>query len=119
MAGHELALSLGQVEGEAVDLADHGDHVDEQARDHRQTPPQTLLSGDDPGGGHRARGQEDREDGQAHAQLVGDDLSRASHRTQQRVGGVGGPSTQDEAVDPEARDRQDVEDGDGVSCRGV
>ncbi|WP_418608419.1 hypothetical protein [Georgenia sp. SUBG003] len=42
MAGHELALGLGQVERQAVDLADHGDQVDDERREQRDGQQQLI-----------------------------------------------------------------------------
>jgi hypothetical protein len=42
-ATDDLALALGEVEGQAVGLADHRDDVDEEAEERRDDEPQVLL----------------------------------------------------------------------------
>ena len=62
-------------------------------------PGAVRLGRDDPDGGHRAGGHEDRHDGQAHRDLVRDHLRARAQAAQQRVRRAGGPAAEHDAVD--------------------
>ena len=106
VAGHQLALALGQVERQPVGLADHGEQVDEErGRQHPRVPP-VHLGVDDPGGGQRARVEEHGHEGQPHRDLVADHLGGRAQRAEQRVGRAGGPAGQHDAVHADRAHRQ-------------
>ena len=84
-AADQLALGLGEVEGGAVGLADHRDHVDDERRQQDQAEPQRVLRGDDLRRRHRAGVEEDRDEREAHRDLVGDHLRARAQAAEQGV----------------------------------
>src|SRR5580693_6549944 len=98
IAGHQLALALGQVERQPVGLADHGDQVDHERDRQQPRVPFVLLRVDDSGGRQRARVEEHGHEGQAHGDLVADHLRGGAERAEQRVGRSGGPAGQHDPV---------------------
>ena len=113
VAGDDLALGLGEVEGKTVDFTGGADAVDDERGEQGECPPELSLSSHDLRGGHGARHEEHAHEGQAHGQLVGDDLRRGTHGAVQGQGRARRPATQDDAVQAQRGDRQDVQGGDG------
>src|SRR6478735_6219559 len=109
----QLALALGEVEGQAVGLADHGDDVDGEAEERREDVPERALRRDDGRGRHRPAVEEDRDEREAHGDLVADDLGGRAQATEQRVGRARAPAGEDDAVDADRCDGEHEQDGDG------
>src|SRR5580704_11274938 len=107
IAGHQLALALGQVERQPVGLADHGDQVDHERDRQQPRVPFVLLRIDDGGGRQRARVEEHGHEGQAHRDLVADYLRRGTQRPEQRIGRPRGPAGQHDPVHADRAHRQD------------
>ena len=108
----ELALTLGEVEGQPVGLTDHGDDVDEEAEERRDDEPEVGLGGDDLRRRHRARVEEDGHEREPHRDLVGDHLGRGAQPTHERVGRAGRPAGEHDAVDADTGHREHEQHGD-------
>ena len=76
-------------------------------------PEAVGLRGHDGPGGERAAHQHDHHRRHAERRLVGDDLGRGAHRSEQRVLRSRGPSGQHHAVHRDARHGEDEEDPHG------
>ena len=109
VARDQLALGLGEVERQAVGLADHRDDVDHERREQRDDPPEPLLRRHDLRRRHRPGDDEDRHQRQTHRELVGDHLRGRADRAEQRVRGAGRPAAEHDAVHADRRARQDVQ----------
>ena len=71
-----------------------------------------VLGGDDLRGRHRAGVEEDRDEREAHRDLVGDHLGARAQAAEQGVRRAGGPAAEHDAVDADRGDRQHEQHGD-------
>ncbi|MPM63251.1 hypothetical protein SDC9_110131 [bioreactor metagenome] len=116
---NQFRFAFGHVERLTVGLAEHRNVVDDETRQQQQAVParqrdrgaeqidRLRLSRDDLAGRHRPRVHEDRDQGQTHGDLVADHLRGGAHRAEQRIGAVGRPAGQHEAVEADAGDGHD------------
>ena len=121
VAAHEVRFTFGHVKGRAVGFREDGGQEDDEADgDGNQQDPalpaqalaphgkqQPSVGGlvfHDVGEVQRAVNHQHGDDGQAHADFVGDHLGGGTHAAQEGEFGVGGPSGQHQAVYGEGGD---------------
>ena len=114
VAGDELGLGLGQVEGRAVRLGHGRDPEDDERDGHEEAVPDArrLLAADDLDEVHGPGDEGHRQDGQAGRDLVAQDLDDRAQGPHERVLGVRGPAAEDDAEDGDRRQAQDDEQAD-------
>ncbi|MNV24444.1 hypothetical protein D3C71_1155080 [compost metagenome] len=117
MAGDDFRLAFHHVERRAVGFGDAGHPVHDEQREQRQEEPveQTriaLLRQHDVGQVQAAGGDHHANQREAHRDFVADHLCGRTHRTEERVLGVGRPTGQDHAVHTQRGHRQQVQQAD-------
>ena len=109
IAGHQFVLRLGQVKRQPFRFGQGADQKNDERNRLHQQKREPGLGRDDI---HQAEGagqHDDRDQGQAHGQLIADHLGRAAQPAQHTEGGIGGPAAQHHAIDAEGGKRQDIE----------
>src|SRR5436190_306897 len=113
VAGDELLLCFGQVEGGTARLRDAADQEDQEADRLRDDVPERVrLVVDDVDERERAGRDYDAEHRERERDLVGDELRAGAHRAEQRVLRLTRPAADNEAVDPDRAEREDEDQAD-------
>ena len=113
VAGDELLLGLGEVEGRACRLCGAGEQEDDEADELRHDVPArpvlpaTISVSESDCAISTTPSTRERE-----RDLVRDELRAGAHRAEERVLRVGGPAADDEAVDADRADREDEDQRD-------